>query len=153
MMLIMNTLRTEQYSDQQIIESRLTPRGKRAIKFGKFVAGVAATGVALAGASSIHDRYVDATTTDPDSITAVANTVPNPTEGGKELVRELLKSGDPTKVNAASHIDASELGAAISTAVFTKTGETDRQISSNYNVSVTIEPDGDIASAEVIDNK
>lgn len=110
--------------------------------------GLAAT--ALAGVK-VHDVYVDRTTTDPGSVTAVANTVPNPTIGGREMLQEMLLSANPAEAQAASHVDASELGSEIADAVYEATGEKSREISANYKVEVTIEPDGDVVEAQVIE--
>ena len=110
--------------------------------------GLAAT--VLAGAK-IHDMHVDNTTTDPNSVTSTAHTYPNPTIGGKDMLRDMLESNNPAEVTAASHVDASELGTEIAEAVFEATGENAREISANYKVAVTIEPDGDIADAQVIE--
>ncbi len=121
-------------------------------KLGKRLAPIAlmAASLTIFTGSKIHDSYVDATTTDVNSITAVANTTPNPTIGGKDMLHVMLASGNPAEETAASHVDASELGAEISEAVFNETGENARELSANYKVAVTIEPDGDIANAEVI---
>ena len=113
--------------------------------------GIAAALLAGVAGPKLHDAYIDRTTTDPASVSALANTVPNPTAGGKEMLQDMLLSADPSEVQAASRVDATELGSEIADAVYAATGEHSREISANYKVEVTIEPDGDVAEAHVIE--
>lgn len=96
---------------------------------------------------TVTNNLADRNTIDDVTFSGVAHTTTNPTEAGKEALRLMLDSENILEVQAASHVDATELGAAITQAVYNETGEDAHSITKNYTVEFKIEADGDVVSA------
>ena len=112
------------------------------------LARAGAIGVAALSLGWAAPATYDALHDDADAYPVTAHTVPNPTIGAQEAIEAMLKSKDPDKAEAASHIDVH--GLAIKIAQAADTGDA-RNIQKDTEVRFGVEKDGDIVQVRAID--
>ncbi|MFO0882513.1 MAG: hypothetical protein U0491_03640 [Candidatus Saccharimonadales bacterium] len=117
-------------------------------KLGKVV--VWGTGIGLAASAGLGLAAHNTNKTPDVTFTGVADTYPNPTDGGKEEIRDLIKSPDNKLAEAAKHIDATELADVIAETVHDATGEDARNIQGIKTVEFTFNEHGDIVDATLV---
>lgn len=128
----------------------MTQSGKRSIDtepkyYSRRLLAAGFAGGLMVGAI-VGPRVYDILGTDPSSTKIEFVTDRNPTTSATEEANHKLPKTTVTK------IDPTEIGIVVSNAITESTGEMPGEQGA-HKVTVTIEPDGDIAEAAVVDNQ